>query len=404
MSIFSILNNKYAAWLGHLTVFVLFAVAVMVPRSLAFILLAPGLLIFISLALGKKLPAIDLKILGSLLTAAFVVIAINLFVSINFEVSSERLMKLSGLFLLGGLSLWGYSGVAVKFDPRFLSAGITAVVICSIFILSELVFDLPFLRAIEYRDGNPKAHVYNRSVVAIVLLVPLILALRWSVQGRQKVDAILAVIATAVIMLSASQAAQLALLMAALVLIAMPFKNRVFWIGLQVSIVVLLFVSPLLVTALHDFAMGHEDVLRHPVIQAGAAGSRLEVWNGIAALIAEKPILGHGIGVTRELTVESANRFWRFDSVLHPHNFALQLWLEFGVLGALWGSAVLVYFIEKIRSLDDKWLQKAALINLFGWLAIAGTGYGMWQSWWVGVTLSMMVFWGCIGKMGKADV
>ena len=114
MSIFSIPNNKYMTPLAYLAVFSFFAVAVMVPRSLAFILLLPGFAVFIPQAIKNSLPALNLKLLGGAALSAILVIALNLFISIDFEASAERLMKLSGLFLLGGLSFWGYRSVADK--------------------------------------------------------------------------------------------------------------------------------------------------------------------------------------------------------------------------------------------------------------------------------------------------
>ena len=75
---------------------------------------------------------------------------------------------------------------------------------------------------------------------------------------------------------------------------------------------------------------------------------------------------------------------------MHPHNFALQLWIEFGLLGAsisaAWISA-LVYLISKQPNILARRISLATLIAT---LSIASMGYGIWQGWWIG-----LLFYAC---------
>ncbi len=68
---------------------------------------------------------------------------------------------------------------------------------------------------------------------------------------------------------------------------------------------------------------------------------------------------------------------------LHPHNAALQLWLELGALGALMGAALVFLAQIAIAGAKRSATGKAAAFGAFAAaFMIAGLSYGIWQSWW----------------------
>ena len=140
-----------------------------------------------------------------------------------------------------------------------------------------------------------------------------------------------------------------------------------------------------------------------------SAVHRLVIWDFAAARIAEKPLAGWGMEASRALpggrarpdaaTLDRLNitnpaqrGFMAQAHVevmpLHPHNGALQLWLELGGIGALLGAAL-------ILALGFAASRSAAPAVGAGMLASAAvTGmlsFGLWQAWWVASLLLAMV-------------
>jgi len=115
-------------------------------------------------------------------------------------------------------------------------------------------------------------------------------------------------------------------------------------------------------------------------------GIRLDIWRFTAAKISERPWLGWGI---------DGSRVW--DAIpLHPHNAALQLWLELGVVGAALGTLFWTYIWASIGA--------AAEANRFNggvyaavavaYLSIGGMSFGVWQEWWLALgVLAVITCW-----------
>lgn len=124
-----------------------------------------------------------------------------------------------------------------------------------------------------------------------------------------------------------------------------------------------------------------------------SAGHRLLIWSFAGDRIAERALAGWGLDSSRAIPGGQdpirAGETWM---PLHPHNAALQLWLELGVPGAVL-FALLVAFVWRA-------LAAAPWPPLFA--AAAGAGlttalvgcfatYGIWQEWWLG-TLWFLLF------------
>lgn len=119
---------------------------------------------------------------------------------------------------------------------------------------------------------------------------------------------------------------------------------------------------------------------------SGSVWHRAEIWSFAADRIAERPLLGWGLGSAR--AIPGGNQFIQpgvHRLPLHPHNGVLQLWLELGVLGAALGAAVTLLVARRATApgLDPPTaiFLSAALAAA---LAVLLTGYGIWQGWWIG--------------------
>ena len=104
-------------------------------------------------------------------------------------------------------------------------------------------------------------------------------------------------------------------------------------------------------------------------------GIRLDIWRFTSAKIAERPWLGWGM---------DASRVWP-EIPLHPHNAALQLWFELGVVGAAIAALFWSYVWAQIGVLADTDRFNAGVFAAVAvaYLAIGGMSFGVWQEWWL---------------------
>jgi len=118
---------------------------------------------------------------------------------------------------------------------------------------------------------------------------------------------------------------------------------------------------------------------------------RLYIWQFAAEKIAERPIFGWGLDASRDIAGGSqvvANIAPAMP--LHPHNAALQLWLELGIPGV---AIVVVLLGNLFRGLAGSGLPPSrmavAAAMVIAYLVIANTGFGLWQNWWLAVAWLM---------------
>ena len=113
-----------------------------------------------------------------------------------------------------------------------------------------------------------------------------------------------------------------------------------------------------------------------------SAYHRLVIWDYTTDRIAERPLLGWGFYASRR--VPEVNPAKPLERSLHPHNVALQLWLELGAVGGLLGAALFAAIASRVRRISTDRLHlaaaSAACVSAF---TVAQVGYGFWQSWWL---------------------
>jgi O-antigen ligase len=125
---------------------------------------------------------------------------------------------------------------------------------------------------------------------------------------------------------------------------------------------------------------------------------RISIWQVTAKHIAERPILGHGFNSSRTFydaktkvvntffpTMPSHTWFNRSEPIpLHPHNIALQIWLELGLFGALLFAAVLITIIFECAKKSRDPLNRAASLGLLSsFFIVALLSFSAWQAWWL---------------------
>lgn len=116
---------------------------------------------------------------------------------------------------------------------------------------------------------------------------------------------------------------------------------------------------------------------------------RGEIWGFAADRIAERPIFGWGFESARSFTGQQSLDGVTFANVpLHTHSGSMQIWLEFGLIGAgLTALAMLLGARSAVRTLGGDRLAAAGAVGAAGAAMIHfNVSYGAWQEWWL-VTL-----------------
>lgn len=136
-----------------------------------------------------------------------------------------------------------------------------------------------------------------------------------------------------------------------------------------------------------------------------SAQHRVMTWDFVVARIAERPLLGWGMEASRAIpggtdTFPPAvldryglarpeeravfGRDYAHRLPLHPHNAALQVWLELGLVGGVLAAALVVAIL----------LGAAAPAAIGAAVAGAATGqlsFGVWQPWWIATLVLVAV-------------
>jgi O-antigen ligase len=101
---------------------------------------------------------------------------------------------------------------------------------------------------------------------------------------------------------------------------------------------------------------------------------RLGYWGHASGWIADHPLRGWGL---------DASRMFSPGIQLHPHDAALQIWLELGLIGA---TAAAVFwaalFVRMSRPQRDLAVVAGAASGV-AYLVFAAVSFGVWQEWWL---------------------
>lgn len=181
-----------------------------------------------------------------------------------------------------------------------------------------------------------------------------------------------------------SQTAQIMFIVALTGYFASFYFKKFLLVMTAIIVVALTFTTPLIPKLLKDGLTGVES----PFMTSASMPHRLEVWNFVAEKIQEKPWIGHGVECVRSMKSAEIMPHIQSDTILHPHNAFLQVWVEMGFLGAFLTGALLLFVLRRIdrSSPDHEPFYYAVFISS---LSLLSTGYGLWQSWQMGLLLGI---------------
>ncbi|HKS88866.1 MAG TPA: O-antigen ligase family protein [Stellaceae bacterium] len=124
-----------------------------------------------------------------------------------------------------------------------------------------------------------------------------------------------------------------------------------------------------------------------------SAGHRLLIWSFVGDRIADKPLAGWGLDAARAIPGGKDDfRPGQEHLPLHPHNAALQVWLELGAPGAVLFALLAGWLWLRLGAAAWPRLYAAAAGGAYtAALVVAFSGWGIWEEWWL-ATLSLAAF------------
>ncbi len=394
MPVRDILHNKERLYgLLLMTAFaVMPLIALVAPRFIAYWPGIVGLCALVSFpfVFGEKpeIPKTALLWIAAILGLA----ALSSLWAIDGGYVLERTLKIALVLLPGAALLAAARSVPLAAVRPFLPLCIWAVAAGAVLCALEIMLDFPLQRAlnglVSIKTIAPAN--LNRSVVAVLCVLFTAAGMALRLYGQRAAG--LFVAAILMVAVTQSQSAQLGFIMAMICFLAFPFSRKKAWYGLAAILAAGVLAAPFLAMWMFDsFAAAVEQM---PVLgRGGAFGSeRLEIWDKVGRYALQRPLYGYGIEATRLITdFDTAQIYRKGVTELHPHNFAIQLWIEFGVIGALAGAAFLAHVL-KVLSSANPGQARIALPTFMIVLSAAAFGYGLWQGWFLGLIIFTIAF------------
>jgi O-antigen ligase len=276
-----------------------------------------------------------------------------------------------------------YAALFRRYFPLSVLAG-------GLFLVTELYVNAPLNAFFTAPHEIFSFSQLNRGTVIFILCVfPAFHCLQYGEYSMQEKNLLAGALAFAVALIlweTLSQTVQLAFMVALVFYVLFPFRARAAWIALVIFIIAGLFSAPWAAQFMFDrLAAGAVQV---SWLQNAYPADRMEIWDFVSRRALENPVLGFGAEATRALSFDNAEIYHKTSRALHPHNFALQLWIEFGVIGVGIAAFFLTDLLRCLRRLEIRH-ARFLLPLLAACLSVALTSYGLWQSWWIG-TLSLL--------------
>ena len=372
-------------------------IAILFPRSLGIGPSLAGLIAFIALSIREKDFVLPSRSITLIVTSILAGAGLSYFWAYNPEFVLERTGK---LFLILGPALLLLAALSIQ---KPLSLSLLRVLFIGFFgaalaiFTIEGLFDYPLhylTRDVAEGENLPHSTLNRASVILVACVFPLLTLLKDKTLIQWGMLVILAVCLS----LGKSQTAQLALLVGAFFYFIFPVASRAmkgaFWNVFYICVAILTLSLPWLIEMIGPLIIPY--IQKGSLLFEASIPHRIEIWRNMNAAIFENIWLGYGIEATRFLEFDTKGKFAEGNNFLHPHCAILQIWIEFGLAGIVVALLMIRSLIEHIRSFSYTESQRLALASFATVFSIAITGYGLWQSWLIGlfilvIALNMIV-------------
>lgn len=321
--------------------------------------------------------------------------------------TATRSLRVAAVFAAGFVLIGGTGRLSDQEMMSFRRMLVAATVLGILALAVEIVSGMAVLRFLRDVVGRPAPEpeffpVFNRAATVLALLVwPTLLLLlrsrRWVYSGL--------LFASSLVVLGGlhSSAAILGIAAGAVV-----FTLAYYWTAAARYLLLGgMFVAIALAPVLPQTVLKPDYILTKAPWLPLSAHHRLQIWAFTSEAVLERPILGWGMDTTRSLPggkaqvvitrppaqgeatgagATSASEPPLVGELLplHPHNAALQVWLELGAVGAVLAMAFVVLTVSRVGRLSGQKVDRAAALGFISAaFVIAYFSYGIWQTWWL---------------------
>jgi exopolysaccharide production protein ExoQ len=393
----SIPTLRLPGWAFGIVAAVILPLALVAPRVPTALVIGATI---ISLAAfwrhGRRITVADTGIAG-LLVVLVGWVAVSTMWSLDTYFAVRGVLKLAGNILVGGclfsiaLRLAADECTLIK---RALAGGFWLTVAV---LAIEALFDAPLSRLWEYGFGPPEKFYYEKlSDYGIFWLKPatsLVALFVWPValslcKRRGWFVALFAVLTVVAVVYALRNQTAFFGLVFGLMLggLVFVFRRRAGVAAAAIVVAGILIAPVLPATVLQpDRLSPKEDLVSLALLH------RLYIWEFTAENIAQHPLRGWGMNAARVLPGGKSRLFDEYRQrgmgqvmPLHPHNLALQMWLELGLPGALVLSALAAMLLMRLtRPNVERTLSTIACAQFATGFVISSFSFGAWQSWWL---------------------
>lgn len=289
--------------------------------------------------------------------------------------------KLAAVLFAGLLLATQSAALSSETLVRAGRAFLAGFALAALYLLIETAGGEPVHRwvlEIQGRAAEFERTVTNRAVSLLFLMSWPAALILWHRRGSL-VATLPPFIAMLVVALGVSRSAGMAIAAASLFALFAALPGRMGSRLLAAAMAAAILLTPLLPGTLPSPARLEQAVPE----RLYSAVHRLYIWEFAAERIAERPFAGWGMDAARRLPggdqklPQGGHRM-----NMHPHNAAVQTWLELGAPGAAWWFALCAGLLLLAGSGPP--VARLCLTALVGGsLAIAHLSFGIWQTWWM---------------------
>ncbi len=373
------MNGKLAAWVLTFAAFAIVPVAVLAEKGEVVVLgLASAVLLVQAASEGTwrtafRTPAaaIFLSLLvWALATAAW---------AVSTPAALELWKSLALIFAAILITLNAAAHLDDAARARIATWAVLGLGLGLVILGIELTFAQPLTRLIQSGNAPPRPSSLNAGVsLALALVWPVATAV-WR-RGQSKLAIGLVTGVALIVFFCDGTSAKIAFAVALAVFVLV-------WTAKARAVDILCLIAALMVLAapiaLRTVIPAPQTFDQSVTGAARSALHRLYIWDFAAQHIVEKPLLGWGLDSARALPGGKRSVLGNAPVMsLHPHNGALQIWLELGAPGAALAALLVLAVGGSVRRLS-RGGQASNAAALFGALTIAGLSFGIWQNWWM---------------------
>jgi O-antigen ligase len=246
----------------------------------------------------------------------------------------------------------------------------------------------------RFFEVSAYSFIFNRPTLTVVVVsIPILLLLHRSRKFAQA--AALAAMVVGTVLSSESGAAALGVVAAVAVYGIAHLSGRATLRLTGAGLVAAILIAPLSGAILDRLVPRAV----HEIFASTNSLARVEIWKTFGEIVTERPLLGWGYGVSPHLSntlVASRSTAANPDlsNPWHPHNLALQTWVELGSVGVILVAGIVILVLRELERLRPA-LLPAALALLAAVAAVSLVGHGAWQSWWPAAIATAIVWFRC---------